>query len=1665
MQTNLNEMLIDLMSTDPAWVELINVLGDFNDTKILSNVEALTHLRAIPSSDASVVEESFRQLGVNLSKDLIASNIDKLVSVFDHVPKWAEVSGTKEWDKYVSFLIDSVFSTRRLWTADYQEFYVYPQGKTIVDGGTWYPTTKVDLEVSIDMLDPDKFPIVVEYKDHDLVVATLESLGKSESQAELWFSKSVGLEPRNDDNLQRTIRMVLLVSRLTDLFYTYSPVEEILEGVWISITAQANIYTGTALVLEPTRYISVGKATELTDSHFLGVQSAGANFGDYSAYLAHAFNLDTLYAGSKGYNVAIIDTVNLKVKSVKSFDNSDDTGTNSNLCADYLIVQSPDDVIVVSTFFDPKANLTANLTSALTSIGAKSSTLRLFREGSAYVLVGRVGLGEGMGIEKYMGTTINAQDASISTNIDLASLAYSNLPKVDAAVSGFVYQTNVRSGQNIYISYRKVYSDGTFTLAQATAQPSSYLMDSGLGYVCFNEVATNQALTLALVYGDIQQAVTFNVSPSDYISDPVDIAITLPSPIYGGQRIPVTVQAAYVGNPDYQTLADNSLLVLDTSLGEVDGQAIVLPDTQYDVPFTVTATYNGLGNILQDKAVFVAKKSITEIVPIRLKVTIPATIQQGVNTPVTCTVMYNDGSSKDVTPAYTLSTQKVTIQNSIITASFMNMDYKCTVFAGYMENGVTVTDQTDVNLVCKKYSLRQVKIEMDDTIVEGNTLTPAAYGLYALDTVSDSDVANNVGVLGWYAVTGEWFGTDIAGSVKPLNPDSLSGRFTAPMVSANTMFGLRFTRVENGRAFTVEEVIEVLDNVPAPIGLEINTKDYIYSGNTSAVSVSALWNNRRLYNANAQLSVSFTPSESAKAEAVLRIKKMIDAGDMSQSLTNIDYSQWVKLFLQPTGKTYLDPMLNEQVTGQSIYFYGDLHGSCDIVASYEGITATRSIPLAPLRAVVQTLSIEGVEAVSEQARTFYRALATYSDGTKEYVQPEWSADWAGSSDSDYQLVKFAPAVYTGYEVVSLVTGTEPTTFELFQSLAISRMDMFEGITSIQQLKDLQLTGAIMTTRKVDANTYVAVTARYYRVSTKIDVLVTDKVLAPINTIVASTIIGPATFRADASYVSYALVNTYQLSGLEHRIDGSYTQGKAKQFDVQVSNDWHVVQTMVDDGTGVFTLTDDTVVNVDSSGYVYPVMNVNANIVLRATFNDGYNAFTREVTITMTAVNKYLLDLVIYGNSVVYDNENLNTGTGYTNGLWYVPYASRLFTADTVGTTGEDPAGVVWRLESPLTTSGVRIDETQGFLVVDPQKSDSVVTVVSSYTADTPYDTRETIIGKRDVSILSSTAITSLDVTLPLSNIDPNTDVQILAKYTRRNGVSYSNLDADIDPNLDVVYTWSLEETSLVGITLSANGVIRFPASDKAQIVQVTCTVSEGATSLTQTIEVLCPAVGYPVGIKVSGFSNIRDDSVVSYKAVVNRRSAASNTITNLSRWTLQDSSGNTILIRGISLNPDTGVLTSSRIRETVTFFINCKYIEGESDFNDKVQVTVNSSYPKVGVGTFGIKALVGAEQHCTTQFVTDQPAQFTLTANEGEYGYLLIRSDYGTPILTAVADSNGIVNNNYGGWDGANKPIGGGNQKGPVVLTKTYDNVIDTLHLYRTNNRGFLLTVFTIRYS
>jgi hypothetical protein len=109
--------------------------------------------------------------------------------------------------------------------------------------------------------------------------------------------------------------------------------------------------------------------------------------------------------------------------------------------------------------------------------------------------------------------------------------------------------------------------------------------------------------------------------------------------------------------------------------------------------------------------------------------------------------------------------------------------------------------------------------------------------------------------------------------------------------------------------------------------------------------------------------------------------------------------------------------------------------------------------------------------------------------------------------------------------------------------------------------------------------------------------------------------------------------------------------------------------------------------------------------------------------------------------------------------------------------------------------------------------------------------------------------------------------------------------------------------------------------------------------------------------------------------------------------------------------------------------------------------------------------MTAADQYLVEKVLTSGPAAFTLNATGDNFGYYLVRADYGIPTFTAVSDNNGLINLNYGGWDGANRPVGGGSQTGYIELQRVYDNVIDRLRLYRTNEKGFLLTVFTVRYS
>jgi hypothetical protein len=243
-------------------------------------------------------------------------------------------------------------------------------------------------------------------------------------------------------------------------------------------------------------------------------------------------------------------------------------------------------------------------------------------------------------------------------------------------------------------------------------------------------------------------------------------------------------------------------------------------------------------------------------------------------------------------------------------------------------------------------------------------------------------------------------------------------------------------------------------------------------------------------------------------------------------------------------------------------------------------------------------------------------------------------------------------------------------------------------------------------------------------------------------------------------------------------------------------------------------------------------------------------------------------------------------------------------------------------------------------------------------------------------------------------------------------------------------------------------------------------ITEGVTVLEEALRAVCPGVGFPLTLTLSGYTNVRDDSSINFIVTCTRQQRPTTDETGNCLYTLVDDKGNETYVRDVQLDNGTGVLTVGHLVNDTSVRIKALFIEG--NFRMEAYHTVNlfSSYPRFGVAAFGINTIAEVEANLKDRHNSTVGGTFTLDANSDTFGYFCSRSDFGQPVFAALTDSKGVVNSSWGGWDGAKWSVSGnGTQLGPIQLTKVYDNVTDTMLLYRTNARAFGFALLSVRYT
>lgn len=259
MKSETEKFFVDFLQDNPAWEELFETMGEANDALNLTTIQQLLDIRRINNnSTVELAEQSLRQLGINIARDMMTYRIDTYRRIFDALPDYNLVSGTKNWPKFVAMLLGGQFDSERLYTADYQTFLPTPLGTLIQDGGTWYRTTHVDLSIDAHLIDVG-LDLTVDQEAQADIVAALQTIGMTEEEATDWHVNHVGFDPVNIDLVQRTARNVMLNRRITNLFYQWAPIEEVLHAVNKTVSLTMQIFLTAHTVVEPVRRFYVGK--------------------------------------------------------------------------------------------------------------------------------------------------------------------------------------------------------------------------------------------------------------------------------------------------------------------------------------------------------------------------------------------------------------------------------------------------------------------------------------------------------------------------------------------------------------------------------------------------------------------------------------------------------------------------------------------------------------------------------------------------------------------------------------------------------------------------------------------------------------------------------------------------------------------------------------------------------------------------------------------------------------------------------------------------------------------------------------------------------------------------------------------------------------------------------------------------------------------------------------------------------------------------------------------------------------------------------------------------------------------------------------------------------------------------------------------------------------
>lgn len=1546
----LSDLLIEMLRADPLMKSAHDVIDRYFTSNVTNYINQLEVVRDInEQTPTNLIDDSIRLIGMDIPNWIMKSNGENVRKCFYHLTQVYQIAGVYGYPKFIEFLLGRGFRVVDLYTQDYVNFFPEPKGRLVSQGGTWFSTTHVDLEVDISGI-TEQYPLVIGDGDVEWIKASLD-YDKLPQWKKDDINYDINLMIKNGTVYgvnDAVYAYTVLDKRIIDLFYQFAPIEEVVRGIYMTIVAKARLLLTMTVVEEGIDFVELDPPDPM----------------QVILELNSMLNAGTEY---KYYARVIWSNESQTLEPVKI------------TWADHPYTLVGSDKIV---FGEVEDLIRRDVNVEYKCVGRKlMSRITVYQGGVELVPASIMIQGQGIlregstGEYKVFGDYRGPQgDTKIREIFDVENVKFYS-PSNDILIDGF------------NIKVKRIFEDKNI--------------------VVYAEYETSEGMTLATQL-------------------PIRL-MPIPKPV-----LPIDIQNKFYN----QTYDVNGVL-----LGEVEE----------------------LGDLVQGQTY-------------RLETV----------------VTYSDNSTDIVKSSTSVSTPAIALDSdNKFYAEPTGSSYPCEFVSTYVEDLEKLVGIEKRLVVFPQIEMLSLTISGSDTIVEGTTQRYTVLANWSngqISSVPDAVLSSKQAILGSELL----YALDV----------SDDGSVTAPVLgqSRPAILSAKTQRYTDGQWVSAQRVINVQNVNREPVKLDVIMAEVINEGNSIPLFFYADWTNGK--------RTQILPNKVSLKQGNTLLCSMIRQNENSPELTT-QFAFGGLAIQNDAVSTFMDMETNTECKQVNLVYsrpsqtrglislnieYTDPASNKKVV--YERIFTAVSYIVTPV-----DIKLDAPSVVEEGSRYFVRSVVTYEDGSKKDVEAKWQVtDTVG--DVENLDADISSGLFTLEQIVQSLIGIDAAQVT---SMALSGQDLDQK--SIKRLIDGEILFAdlsnrpilgqtwpqklaimfaqysdplprcVIQTRFVDEDAKFALTCSFFALRDQKVIDVINKPTDPVNPIKNWYITGDVEIDANLyNFYSYGLVVNYDDNGVEYLVSNDWEVElySDETFDQRrelirtiVDRDGDSILPMNNDGSGtkktVNQLTTEemleimptsSVVDIDQNGYLYPRINENARVVIKALYNDGQQQFSETLTVYIrkqnTRLKKIEIALVSPTGSITYDFKDKITDEANPwafislEGVVYYQFKAFLTRFDSPDQIELD-RDVFWKAE-PIGT-GISFDEQSGRLYILPQANDSEITIVARYEEEFRESETSSTVFLEEIkarSLVMSYAHRALDSIEIVGSLHTSSDTTYYPSVdvVRRDG-SLANQN---------VLSWAYVDGP-TDIVLSADGLgFVIPKRTTDTTMRIRAVATEGLKVVQKDIVVNILASFVPLDLHInSNPSGMRDNSQYFLKAFLEMRDGSSYDATTECYWLLDTS------LNGLSVGNRTGVLTIPPVDVDTTITIRCVYTRNDITYEKRHTMTIQSSYPIYWTDVAqpinnNMLQVVLSDDTKFKRLLSQNGGKFTVLPNANEYAYFASKKSNGRANVAIVPSSSGQVN-----WGG---------MQNPIEVTRIYlDGTSEIWNVYRSNNRGFGVAEFSVTYG